>query len=282
MTPDNWQDDVAPSPGDNLLFQGVVSAGNTTNNNNFPDGTVFGSISIATARAQYFTIGGNRVVLTNGFAESSSGFAAGGAYVFFDITLAAIPEFQLGNKTFTASGSLTFNNTIDTDGNSLIISNAGGVVINGTLINNSTNGELYGDSLVKTDTGTLTISSSATIAGEFFDVELDGGTLVMDGVGNNARFDSDQGNLIVDGTIGGVALGGAAASVFPEPGPSAFYMAPVASSVAAARASSLPGITAHPGSCNSIPLTPMLCSAPICFKSSSTARRPAAATANCW
>jgi len=78
MTPGNWQGGVAPSPGDNLLFQGVISGGNNTNNNDFPDGTVFGSISIGTVRSQDFTIGGNRVVLTNGIAEGSSGFAAGG------------------------------------------------------------------------------------------------------------------------------------------------------------------------------------------------------------
>lgn len=105
---------------------------------------MFGNISISTDRGQDYAIGGNQVLLTNGLAEGSTGFGAGGAYVFFDITVSK-------NQSFTASGGLILNNTIDTDGYNLLMNNTGSVVINGTLINNNTTGELNGNSLDKTN-----------------------------------------------------------------------------------------------------------------------------------
>jgi hypothetical protein len=203
MTPGNWQGDVAPSAGDSLVFQGVLSGGNNTNNNNFAAGTVFGSISIATARSQDFAIGGNQVVLTDGLAESSSGFAAGGAYVYFDISLS-------GSQTFTASGSLTFNGTIDPEGNTLTMNNAGSVVINGDFID-TLGGEEAPVGLIKTNIGTLTISSSAIILSDF--VTLGEGTLAMDGSGGSTIFGIEQGNLIVDSTIAEAEFSGDGGSI---------------------------------------------------------------------
>ncbi|HXC36094.1 MAG TPA: hypothetical protein VNV43_09485, partial [Candidatus Acidoferrales bacterium] len=63
MTAGNWMGNVAPSPGDSLIFPGVMSGGNETNHNNYPNGTVFGNISINTAKGQDYAIGGNRVLL---------------------------------------------------------------------------------------------------------------------------------------------------------------------------------------------------------------------------
>lgn len=190
MTPGNWQGGVAPSSGDSLIFPGVMSGGNETNNNNFPDGTVFGNISINTAKGQDYAIGGNRVVLTDGIAEGSTGFVAGGAFVFFNVTLQ-------GSQTFTAS-------VIDTVGNNLILNNSGSVVFNGALTNS--NGlELNGFSLAKTNTGTMTLSSNATIlaGSDDFDLVLGEGTLVIDGKATGfTTCYVDQGSLIVDGSLG--------------------------------------------------------------------------------
>ena len=208
MTPGNWVGDVAPVPGDSLIFPGVMSGGNETNHNNYPNGTVFGNISIDTAKGQDYAIGGNRVLLANGIAEGSTGFGAGGAFVFFNITLT-------NNQSFTASGGLTLNNTIDTDGYSLIMNNSGGVLINGILTNGTAGQMQYGEALVKTNTGTLTISSSAIISppAGLFNVILSEGTLAMKGTAGNSRFDLFQGSLIVDGTIGGLNVLGAGVSV---------------------------------------------------------------------
>ena len=130
MTPGNWQGGVAPSPGDNLIFPGVMSGGNETNHNNYPDGTVFGNISINTARGQDYAIGGNQRRAHQRACGRVNRLCRRGAYVFFDITVS-------NNQSFTASGGLTLNNTIDTgtgDGAyTLIINNSGSVVINGSL-----------------------------------------------------------------------------------------------------------------------------------------------------
>lgn len=206
MTAGNWQGGVAPSPGDSLIFPGVMYGGNETNHNNYPNGTMFSSISITTSRGQDYAIGGNRVVLTNGIAQGSPGFGSGGAFVFFDITLS-------GNQSFTASGGLTLSGTIDTAGYSLIMNNSGSIVISGNLVNNAET-QLYGDSIVKTNSGTLTISSSVTIGqGIIFDLALDEGTLAMKGTALDARFDLLQGSLIVDGSIGSLDLQGQGVSV---------------------------------------------------------------------
>ena len=105
------------------------------------------------------------------------------------------------------------NNTIDTGGYSLTINNSGGVVINGTLIN-SYNAEPNGDSLVKTNTGTLMISRSGAISPyQVFNVNLWEGTLAVEGRADNALFQVEQGSLIVDGTIAGLQLLGYGASI---------------------------------------------------------------------
>ena len=56
---DNWVNDVAPSPGDDLWFTG--GALRKTNFNNFAPGTDFGSINFA---AGAFTLLGNALELT--------------------------------------------------------------------------------------------------------------------------------------------------------------------------------------------------------------------------
>lgn len=196
MTPSNWMGDMAPSAGDSLIFPGVLSGGNLTNNNNYPVGTTFGNISISSSRGQDYAIGGNRVVLTGGLAESEV-FGAGGVYVFFDITLS-------GSQTFTATGGLNFNDTIDTDGNNLILNNSGSVVFNGTLTN-SHGLEANGFSLAKTNLGMMTISSNGTIsaASVDFDVVLGEGTLLIDGTATGFTICYvDQASLIVDGSLG--------------------------------------------------------------------------------
>jgi hypothetical protein len=203
MTAGNWQGDVAPSAGDSLIFPGVVSGGNETNHNNYPNGTTFTSITISTSRGQDYAMGGNSVTLTSGIAETSSGFGAGGAFVFFNIALS-------GNQSFTASGGLILNGMISTGANTLTMNNSGSVTMNGDFVA-SFGGEGIPISLVKTNTGTLTISSSVFFSADL--VTLAEGTLAMDAAGGNAVFTVDQGSLIVDGSITEVIFGGPGVSI---------------------------------------------------------------------
>jgi fibronectin-binding autotransporter adhesin len=210
MTAGNWQGGVAPSPGDSLIFPGAMNGGNETNHNNYPNGTLFSSITIDTARGQDYAIGGNRVVLTNQYllTEGSSGFGAGGAFVFFDITMTNPNDVVSYPFTVTATGGLTLNNTFDTGGLDLAISNSGSVVINGTLGPTDNTVGVF-----KYNTGTLTISSSAALSGVDFSVDVFGGTVVMDAA-DTAYFGLQGGSsLIVDGAIGGLGFAGPGVSI---------------------------------------------------------------------
>jgi len=202
MTAANWQGDVAPSPGDSLIFNGVSMAGNSTNRNNFPDGTPFGSITINTASGQDFSLGGNRVVLSNGIAESAAGIGimALAGNVYFNITLGA-------NGPFTASHALNLRNLIDTHGYQLIVNGTGNTTFSGTLINSTLDQPDF--SLVKTNTGTLTFSSAATIPPtNYFDVNLGQGTFLMGGLASNAYVQVGEGTFVLDGAARLVELDG--------------------------------------------------------------------------
>jgi hypothetical protein len=190
MTPGNWQGGVAPSPGDNLIFPSGTGS-NLTNHNNFPDGTTFGKITLSPGPGQDYTIGGNRVILTNGMAESVAGLSS---FVYFNITLGA-------NQTFTASKLLVFNNVIDLQTYQLIVNNTANVTFNGTL--NIAPGNTIGQtSLIKTNTGTLTFSSTATISSTNSpQVYLAQGTLVMSGVSSNVDFTLGLGSMVLDGVV---------------------------------------------------------------------------------
>ncbi len=202
MTPGNWQGGVAPVAGDNLIFQGVANAGNSTNYNNYPSGTMFGKITIATASDQDFSLGGNRVVLTNGIAETAGGIGinALAGFVYFDVTLGA-------NQTFSASRALYLNGTVDVTDYTLTLNNSGSVTFRGTVTNS-----VYGGSIIKTNTGTLTFASGAQLAPlpaqTWLVVEIEQGSLVMDGVGSNAWFQLFQGSMVLDGVAGMVAIYG--------------------------------------------------------------------------
>ena len=158
MTAGNWQGGVAPVAGDNLIFNGVSNAGNSTNHNNYPSGTMFGKITIATASDQDFSLGGNRVVLTNGLAESAGGIgiAALAGFVYFDVTLGA-------DQTFTATHALYLKSTVDLNGHYLTLNNSGSVTVTG-MLSNSVNNDYYLFALTKTNSGTLTIPSGGVLA----------------------------------------------------------------------------------------------------------------------
>jgi len=192
MTPANWQGSVAPSPGDNLIFNGISNAGNSTNHNNFPAGTVFGKISINTASGQDFSLGGNRVVLTNGISETAGGIGimALAGIVDFDITFGT-------NLTFTASHLLILNGTLDFQiEHKLFLNDSGSVTINGTLLS-AGGGEV---DVAKSNSGTLTISSTATVSTNRLYVDLQQGSLHMAGVASRSLFGVESNtSMVLDG-----------------------------------------------------------------------------------
>src|SRR5688500_5046500 len=69
-TPANWAGDVAPAPGDDLVFP--AGAPRLTTINDFPDGTAFRSIALT--GTGYSVIGG-RVALAAGITVNTAGAA---------------------------------------------------------------------------------------------------------------------------------------------------------------------------------------------------------------
>src|ERR1043166_7119118 len=65
-TATNWVGDIAPLPGDDLVFP--ASAAQLSNSNNFPAGTGFNSISFT---GEGYTIGGSNLVLAAGITAQS-------------------------------------------------------------------------------------------------------------------------------------------------------------------------------------------------------------------
>jgi hypothetical protein len=195
----NWIGTNAPLPGDNLLFSGAANAGTQSNFNNFPDGTVFGQLNSGTAAEQNFILAGNRLVLTNGVVESAPFIGGLPTFLDMNITLGA-------PQNFTASKGLIFNGTMDINGHSLTLSNSGGITFNGLLTNSSINSF----PIVKTNAGSITVSSSANAA---LGLQIGQGTLVLNGAANSVSLAGANTTLVLDGVANLVALAGANSSL---------------------------------------------------------------------
>src|SRR5689334_12945575 len=114
-TPANWVGDVAPHPGDDLVFPLV--AARRTNVNNLLEGTAFRSISVT---GPDYVITGNAITLTSGITVNAALGAVpylGDPQVNFGITLAA-------PQTFATSGGhgLSLGGSIDLNGHTLTAS----------------------------------------------------------------------------------------------------------------------------------------------------------------
>src|SRR5437867_2912662 len=103
----NWAGDVAPQPGDDLVFPG--GAAQLTNVNDFPAGTAFHSLAVNGVNYQ---LTGNRIAVADGLS--------------FDVPSAGVPEIPLvppvvglpltltADQTFSnAEGGYTLTGSID-------------------------------------------------------------------------------------------------------------------------------------------------------------------------
>jgi hypothetical protein len=194
MTAANWGG-TAPSPGDNLIFNGVANAGNSSNFNDFADGTLFGSIAINTAASQDFILAGNRIIVTNGISETAGGIGISqlAGFVDMNVTLRS-------NQTFTATHSLVFKGTVDLNGIILTNNNSGTITMAGV----TTNSSLTGATIIKTNSGALTIASG----GQFYGGEtfIGQGSLVVDGVahGDFLMVNQSPVSVVIDGFVDGL------------------------------------------------------------------------------
>ena len=98
MTATNWQGNVAPAAGDDLIFP--VGGLQTTNVNNFPVGTSFGSITFVAA----YTVTGNPITMTGTLGLTSA--AAVTVTFGLPVTIASAPHLIVNVASATATLAL--------------------------------------------------------------------------------------------------------------------------------------------------------------------------------
>jgi hypothetical protein len=148
----NWVGDIAPQPGDDLVFP--LGAAQTSNVNDFAAGTAFHSIGI---RGNDYALSGNAIALAAGLTVDAS----------TDVQLQiGLPVTLAADQTFTnIAGGYNFTGSIDLNGHALtvniVISDtfAGPITGTGSLNLNGGNGNQV--TAVNTFTGPTTVNESS-------------------------------------------------------------------------------------------------------------------------
>jgi autotransporter-associated beta strand protein len=161
MDATNWLGDVAPVPGDNLVFPSLPSNFQLDTNDDFPDGTNFNSITID---GSGYTLAGNSLDLTTGLTGSFSGTST----ISLNMELTATPA---------APVSVSSGTTLAVMG-----------VVSGSVGMDITGGGTLDLDGVNTYSGQTTVESATTLLVNGTvpgDVQLNGGTLVGNGTVNS-------------------------------------------------------------------------------------------------
>jgi autotransporter-associated beta strand protein len=199
MTAANWVGDVAPLPGDNLVFAGAVR---TTNNNNFPMNTPFNSITFMVGG---FTLNGNAVVL------AATGMGTGITNTAGNNTINLPLNVMTNPQTITSTaGALTIAGAVGNGGQLLTVTGAGNTTISGAISG--------AGGLTKEGAGTLTLSGTNTYTGATTvnagTVSLAGGMAIADAgavvLANaaGATLSLSNSNETIGSLAGGGAMGG--------------------------------------------------------------------------
>jgi autotransporter-associated beta strand protein len=144
-TATNWVGDIAPVPGDDLVFP--PGAAQLFNNNNYPAGTMFNTVTFS---GDGYICEGSNVVLTAGLR---AGHSSGVIQVWFPIQLSASQTF-----TNSSGGELYFVfQSIDLNGHDLTF----GVGVSGV----QTDCIIGTGAVIKTGAGSLILSGTSTYTG---------------------------------------------------------------------------------------------------------------------
>jgi autotransporter-associated beta strand protein len=170
----NWVGNVAPNPGDDLVFPS--GAAQLVNVNDFPAGTAFHSFKIT---GYDYRPTGNAIALAAGFIVDNSGTAS---------SFGATPEINL---SLTLTGDQAFANDLGR----LTYLLSGSVNLNGHALTVATAPQGAGIVPQNTISGPLTGTGSLTITG--------GGSLILTGDSTFAGPTTVVGGLSVRGTLPG-------------------------------------------------------------------------------
>ncbi len=184
MTAANWDSDVAPVAGDDLIFDGSVQ---TTCANNFAAATSFASISFA-ATASAFTLSGNSVTITGG----ATAITANNTSLTMTIGNNIIFSTAAPTITTVSGGTLAISGTIANGGLLITTTCDGTLTLSGVI--SGTGG------FTKNGAGTCTMSAGNTMNGTTI---ISAGTLDFGGVsGVVAGPIVNNSAMIISGTSG--------------------------------------------------------------------------------
>ncbi|HEU0009068.1 MAG TPA: autotransporter-associated beta strand repeat-containing protein [Verrucomicrobiae bacterium] len=201
----NWAGNIAPNPGDSLLF--MSGQRHPNNNNDFPDGTTFDSIEFRGGGGAGYNVSGNTIALNAGLrVENNSGNS-------IDHTVNNSLLLN-SNQTFTVLnpvGTIFLPGTINLNGKGLRfdVSSASEARAQGVI--SGTGGVL------KTGAGLLTLTANNTYTGA---TALSAGTLQINGSQPASPVVLGAGALKGIGTVGTLtAVGnGGPGSILLSPG----------------------------------------------------------------
>jgi hypothetical protein len=229
----NWVGDIAPQPGDDLVFPVLTNSVPLLSVNDFPDGTAFHSIHVGATF--YPLLSGNRIGLAAGLSVEAGGFANVG----LPLTLTAGQTFSDGGQvpgptpvSYNVSGPLDLNGhtlTIDGQGFKLIsgpITGTGSLDFAGgstaltgvstfagpttvSLAQLDVAGTLPGPvTVLQSRNGTAELSGSGTVGAVTVDDQLTGGDTLVNlpsqgtlKTGNLSLADTSQATISIPGAL---------------------------------------------------------------------------------
>jgi autotransporter-associated beta strand protein len=198
LTATNWVGDVAPSPGDDLVF--APGAANLTNINDFPIGTGFGTVTFSgtgynVLSSNSISLGGGGIKATNASGSNTFGLSFG-----VPATISPTRSLEVTNAgaELRLTGNISQNATLFKDGDGKLTLSGNSTftgamnVDDGTLAVASDNALGSAAAITRVKTGaTLRVEGTTTAAGIAETIRLDGGATLQGATGIFAALAGD-------------------------------------------------------------------------------------------
>jgi autotransporter-associated beta strand protein len=192
----NWSGNVAPNPGDSLVFSGSTQ---TTANDNYPAGTSFNSIEFS---ASGFTLTGNPVALTAGITVDSG---ASTASVSLPVALSGSQAVTVAfGANLGISGAVSGSGALTKAGPGTVTLTGSNTYSGGTSLNAGTL-DIHADSALgavpASASTNVTFTGSATLQAGSPSVSLSANRGIAIGNGLTATLDTQGNTFTINGSI---------------------------------------------------------------------------------